>query len=102
MTKNTRPAKRRKGWQPTPIIGRYETSGLPVYEGDDYVIDVEGCYLTRAEANELLTELAAQAPALAPFVPPATTPFCARMSACVNPTCQYKIPCDSTTLQPPR
>ena len=45
--------------QSPEIIGFYETSGLPVREGDDYVTDVEGCYLTRAEADELAQEAAA-------------------------------------------
>lgn len=44
------------------VIGTYETSGLPVYEGDDYVTDVEGCYLTRAEANELKADDELRAP----------------------------------------
>ncbi len=43
------------------IIGFYETSGLPVREGDDYVTDVEGCYLTRAEAEALAEDDAAAA-----------------------------------------
>jgi len=38
------------------IVGFYEVSGLPVRDGDDYVTDVEGCYLTRAEANALAEE----------------------------------------------
>ncbi len=31
-----------------------------------------------------------------------TTPFCARLTPCPNPTCRYKIKCDSQTLQPPK
>lgn len=38
------------------IIGYYETTGRPVYEHHDYVTDVEGCYLTRAEADALTAE----------------------------------------------
>ncbi|RPD50035.1 hypothetical protein DNI29_04355 [Hymenobacter sediminis] len=35
------------------VIGWYEYSGLPVFEGDDYVTDEEGCYFTRQEAEAL-------------------------------------------------
>jgi hypothetical protein len=44
------------------VIGRWETTGWPVYEGDDYVLDAEGCYLTRAEADALAEEDAAAPP----------------------------------------
>ena len=44
------------------IIGTYEISGLPVYEGDDYVTDAEGCYLTREEADELAQEADNESP----------------------------------------
>lgn len=34
--------------------------------------------------------------------PPATAPYCARLTPCPYGTCAYRVACDSQTLQPPR